>query len=189
MSDYNSFADEQLVELCRKDDNSAWTVLCGRFIIVSRKKSNLFKNSGIDVDDLVQEGLIGLFGAVHSFDKTKNVSFSAFANVCIKNSILNAVASFKHKNNLPLENFEEENENDYVDTAMTPEELAVSKNEVEFIHSVISGTLSKKEKDVFILFLGGDTYSEISKKLGTSEKSVDGALQRARHKLRKVLGE
>lgn len=188
MTDYNSLTDEQLARLCRDDDDCAWSVIVKRYTDVARKKAGLISGCALESDDLVQEGLIGLFSAVHSFDTKKKVSFSTYANVCIRNSILNAVSSSNSRKNLLSSNFEED-ENGFVDTSMTPEELAISKNEIEFMQSLILTILSEKERQVFMLFLSGDSYGSIAKKLGMTTKGVDGALQRARLKLRNKLNQ
>lgn len=188
MTDYNSLTDEQLVELCRNDNDLAWSVILERYTAVARKKAGLIGGCALESDDLVQEGLIGLFSAVHSFDSKKKVSFSTYANVCIRNSILNAVNSSNSRKNLLSSNFEED-ENDFVDTSMTPEELAISKNEIEFMQSLILKILSEKERQVFLLFLSGESYGAIAEKLDMTTKGVDGALQRARLKLRNALSQ
>ncbi len=188
MTDYNSLTDEQLVELCRNDDDYAWSVILARYTAVARIKAGMISGSALESDDLVQEGLIGLFSAVHSFDANKKASFSTYANVCIRNSILNAANSSVSRKNIVTSNFEED-KNGCVDTSMTPEELAISKNEIELVQSLIMKILSEKERQVFMLFLSGDSYSIIAKKLKMTTKGVDGALQRARSKLRNVLGQ
>lgn len=189
MTDYNRLTDEQLVELCRRDDDCAWSVLLSRYTSAAKIKVSIISESKAERDDLLQEGFIGLFSAVNSFDSAKNVSFKTYANVCIRNSIINAVNHDGKKNKISLDLSELENSEDCIDRALTPEELAISKSEVDALQKIISTTLSQKEKEVFRLFLGGFTYSEIAKKLGTSEKSVDGALQRARAKLKLALSE
>lgn len=187
MTDFSTLSDEQLVELCLEENSAAWSVLCARYSDVARKKVSAISVNAVDCDDLVQEGMIGLFSAVHSYDSQKKASFSTYANVCIRNSIYNALNSLRQRSVLSKEQFDFIESNDYVDTSMTPEELAISKSEVDFLHSLIAKNLSAKEREAFMLFLGGYTYSSIAKKLGTTEKAVDGALQRSRSKLRNVL--
>lgn len=184
MTDYSVKTDERLVALCRKDDPEAWKELCLRYSLVSRTVSLKFKSSGVETDDLTQEGLLGFLSAVHSYKEDKGVTFKTYAWTCIRNKIINAVRS---KGNMIDECQSLNFIGDVADVSLTPEERLVSESSAKAIAEVINGKLSSKEKKVLSLYLEGRTYEEIGNFLSMSIKSVDGSLQRARKKLRAEL--
>lgn len=189
MTDYSSKTDELLVLLCRADNKDAWTELYMRYASVSKTLSLKF-GGGInsETDDLIQEGMIAFLSAVHSYREDKKATFKTYAWTCIRNRILNAVKSGEYKMSvLPDGHFYEE-EREVPDYSMTPEEQLISKNEAENVMYAITHKLSEKEQAVFRLYLSGKTYDEIASALSMSNKGVDGALQRARKKLKAELG-
>lgn len=189
MVELSSFSDEALVALCREENNSdAWNVLSKRYIRVAAAVSVSFGSSPIEHDDLIQEGVIGFLAAVYSFNAESGTSFSAYAKACIKNRMLSALGAATAKKKVPpFAVVPIEDGDDLASTALSPEEALISKNEVGRISKLIFSELTEREKDVFSLHLLGNSYREIGKKFGISEKAVDGALQRARKKLRKAL--
>lgn len=185
MVDYSSISDEQLVSLCRKNNAEAWSELYSRYIAVTRSISLKFNKYNIETDDLIQEGLLGFLSAVHSFEANGSAGFRTYAGICIHNRIVNAVKALKTKRQIPYDlQFSLDNDEVITDTAMSPEEFVISQHEANQIMSAIYEKLSDRESDVFRLYLSGNTYEEIAQKLAMSPKAVDGAIQRARKKLR-----
>lgn len=189
--DYSSLTDEKLVELCRADDEKAWSELYSRYTAVSKVISSKINCDSVEKDDLIQEGLIGFLKAVHSFREGEVASFKTYAWTCIKNRILSAVTHSKSKKFIPADDFlflGDETIIDIPSGEKSPEELVIAKNEARMIYEIISESLSPKEQKVLRLYLTGKTYSEIATELQTSVKAVDGALQRAKLKLKNELG-
>lgn len=188
MKDYSGIADETLVYLCREDDKSAWKELYGRYFNVAKAIAAKYSADYGETDDIAQEGLIGFLSAVHSYKDTKNVTFKTYAWTCIKNRIINAVKSKKSGRSVQASDCQPlYMQEDVPDLSMTPEELVISENEAQLIMNIMDEKLSDKEQTVFKMYLAGSTYSEISNALSMSVKGVDGALQRARKKLKAEL--
>lgn len=178
---------------------------------VMDKYKNLVKSKaksmyilGADSDDLIQEGMIGLFKAVRDFDSGRDASFFTFADLCISRQMYTAVQASRRQKHIPLntyislyattqENFERSAE----DTALvnilalkseqSPEEMVIDKENVEQIERTIEKELSLFEKQVLDLYMTGMRYTQIAKVLGRDEKSTDNALQRIKTKLRKAI--
>ncbi len=188
MDDYTSLTDEQLVILCRQNNSSAWSELCSRYIALSRSLCFKFSGQSVEAEDLVQEGLIGFFSAVHTFNPNGAASFKTYACSCMRNKIINAVKAARTKKQIPTElNISLETDMQLADTALSPEELIISKNVSSAIMKAVNELLSEKESEVFKLYLSGVSYEQIAAKLSISKKSVDGALQRARKKLKELI--
>ena len=195
--------DEELVALCKSDD-VAMSFLLNKYkgMVLSCSKT-LFILGG-DNDDLVQEGMIGLFKAIRDFDENKNIKFSTFAQVCIKRNIYTAITRSNNPKNDPLnkgvsishtDSAEEEDE--YAKSLSTeelglseiynPEDNLINKEKYNEITSFMMKDLSKLEYQVMDLYIIGLTTSEIAKVLGKNEKTTDNAFQRAKNKIRKFL--
>ena len=188
MADYLSLTDEQLVEFCRNDDEKAWDELSKRYLAVSKILSSKVRSDSVEADDLVSEGLFGFLSSVYSYSEDSEASFRTYAGVCIRNSMMNALRKIEAKKQIPSSKVVPlEQQPDSPDIALTPEESLFSKVEAQRISDIIDSCLSEKEREVFILYFLGNSYSEICEKTGLTEKSVDGTLQRARKKLRSQL--
>ncbi|MCM1545265.1 MAG: sigma-70 family RNA polymerase sigma factor [Ruminococcus sp.] len=188
MVDYTSYSDEQLVKLCKDNCEEAWGVLSSRYITVARAVSFKFKGYGIEAEDLVQEGLFGFLSAVQSFNSNISTGFKTYANSCIHNRVINAVKAAKAKRQIPADLRQSlDDDCSIADTLMSPEEIVVSKDSAKIISEAVHETLSEKETDVFKMYLSGESYESIAKKLSMTPKAVDGALQRARRKLRSII--
>ena len=195
--------DEELVALCKSDD-VAMSYLLNKYkgMVLSCSKT-LFILGG-DNDDLVQEGMIGLFKAIRDFDENKNIKFSTFAQVCIKRNIYTAITRSNNPKNDPLnkgvsishtDSAEEEDE--YAKSLSTeelglseiynPEDNLINKEKYNEITAFMMKDLSKLEYQVMDLYIIGLTTSEIAKVLGKNEKTTDNAFQRAKNKIRKFL--
>ena len=144
----------------------------------------LAKKYGTEVhEDLVQEGLMGLLGAVRTYREDKNAKFSTYATKCIKNKIISSV----HRNALLSGGEEADLEAILGGGGTVPEEVVVEREELNELYDKITSALSEQEWQVFQSFLRGMSYNQIALGLGTSEKAVDNAMQRVRRKLRSLL--
>ncbi len=183
-----SLDDNLLVSKAKEGDSNSLTTLIKRYSDMVFQKSLSFKQlSGIDYEDLYQEGMIGLLGAVYSFDDSKDVLFSTFASTLVTRKMLSALRNANNKANIPLHSYisidEEINLRSY---SPTPEDLLLFNEEIERINSFVEDNLSKTEKKVFKLNMLGLSYNEIAEILDCNEKSVDNALQRIRKKIRSI---
>lgn len=191
MKNVSSLSDEQLVSLCKsQNDSDAWSELCTRYLAVAKAQASKFSVDRSETEDLSQVGLIGFLSAVHSFDEKRDASFATYASRCIHNRIVNTVKSSKSKRQIPPDLcMSLDDQSELADTALTPEQLLLSRKEAQRISKTIREKLTEKEQRVFFLYLSGLRYGEIAKKLMTSEKSVEGALSRARKKLKSEFGK
>lgn len=183
---YETLSDEQLVKLCNNGVQEAFSALSVRYIFVIRNKSAELYHSGIENDDLFQEGLIGLHNAVRTFDPDNAASFRTYAGVCIRNhliSVVRAANSNKNKINscaVPLSDQTDEP----ASAVSEPENVVVAKENVRELWVQIKKRLSDTEKQVLFGYLDGKSYSVIANELGITTKSCDNAMQRVRHKLK-----
>ncbi len=194
--DYENFEDNTLVDLAKNGNGLAMETILMRYKkMVKRKASRLFIAGG-DYEDVIQEGMIGLFKAVRNYNAAKNVAFSSFAVYCVLAQITDAVrTATRNKHNalnlsISLQGLALQEEDDpynlldvYIDlTKADPEQLVVSKEEAESLNTFIREELTKNEQDALILFIQGYTYAQIATILKRSVKSVDNAIQRSREK-------
>ena len=177
-----------LVSKAKGGDSNALTDLIKRYSGTVLQKSLSFKKiSGIENEDLYQEGMLGLLSAVYSFDESKGVLFSTYATTLITRKMLSALRTANKKSNLPLDSYVSIDEKcDIRSFSPTPEELLMFNEEIDSIISFVNNNLSKTEKKVFRLNLLGLSYNEIAEILDCTEKSVDNALQRIRKKIRSI---
>ena len=183
------FLDENLlVSLAKSGDSNALTELIKSYSEKVLQKSLSFKKiSGIENEDLYQEGMLGLISAVYTFDETKGVLFSTYAMTLITRKMLSALRVANKKNSLPMEAYVSIDEKvDICSDSPTPEDILIYNEEIDSILSFVNNNLSKTEKKVFRLNLLGLSYNEIADILDCSEKSVDNALQRIRKKIRNI---
>lgn len=180
--------DNLLVSKAKSGDSNALTDLIKRYSQTVLQKSLSFNTiSGIENEDLYQEGMLGLLSAVYSFDESKGVLFSTYATTLITRKMLSALRTANKKNNLPLDSYISIDEkSDICSFTPTPEEMLIYNEEIDSILSFVNNNLSKTEKKVFRLNLLGLSYNEIAEILDCSEKSVDNALQRIRKKIRSI---
>lgn len=185
--DYSLIKDEELVRLCKNNDD-AFSALAERYIPVSRLHASRYSGLHTEKEDLAQEGMLGFLAAVYSFDESKGFAFSTFAGSCIKNRIISAVRTISSKKKVPIELIVPlEDKSDFLSSQKTPEESIISREQTERISNLIETELTEKEKSVFLLYLQGLSYCQIAEKTASTEKSVDGTLQRVRKKLRERL--
>lgn len=195
MSISNETSEGFLISLIREGNHDAFLELARRYDTTIRKMSYSPKVADNEKDDLFQEGLIGLYKAAITYDENSNASFSTFAHICIKHSIISALRIYYSNKNypilssLPLDISEKEiSKIQGLGLITEPEKLLIEKESYEALMSKIDSELSSYERKVFKLFLRGMSYVDISARLQTSTKSVDNAIQRIRGKLKLLIG-
>lgn len=195
-SNLNTLKDEELVALANNGNANAEEMIFHRYKNCVRSKARTYYLIGADNDDIVQEGMIGLYKAVRGFDKNKNIAFKTFADVCITRQILTAIRTANRHKHTPLNAYISMNAPVFgddsnatisnlvkEDTVSSPEELYILDETIRELKQLIYKKLSKFEKEVFELYLEGCSYNDISDKMNKSPKSIDNALQRIKKKL------
>ena len=188
MENYFQLNDEQLAFLAVERDDKALSVLTERYMNVAKYIASSFSSDNEDVSDLVQEGMVGFLGAVYSYEKDGEASFNTYASCCIRNRIISVIRATNTKRHIPddmIVSLDSQRNRGARD--LTPEERFLSDEGAEYITAVINSELTDREREIFMLYLAGSSYCDIAKKTGTTVKSVDSALQRARKKLKKRL--
>ena len=198
--DVEALTDEGLVALAKERDSAATDELYHRYKNIVRGIARPYFLVGADRDDLIQEGMIGLFKATRDYNSDRNDSFRPFAEKCIERQILTAIKQATRYKHMPLNKYEslyrsvydEGSEKQLLDvigasSALDPETLYIEQELNRSVEETVSNVLTELERNVLERFLNGRSYSEIASELGHSVKSVDNALQRIRKKLDKVL--
>lgn len=190
---------EQLINKAKNGDVIAMDVLLKKYAFLVRKRANGLFLIGADKDDLIQEGMIGLFKAVISYNEDKDASFDTFASLCINRQMISAIRGanrYKHKllnEYISIYSDENQQETQYAvsipDNKFNPENIITQEETIEHILSKISSRLSKMESDVFDLLIEGQTITFMCKTLEKDAKSIDNAIQRVKHKVRNILKE
>lgn len=199
---YSDMADEAVVELCHAGDAMAEEYLLNKYKNFVRSKARSYFLIGADHEDIVQEGMIGLYKAIRDFRPDKLSSFRAFAELCITRQIITAIKTATRQKHIPLNSYvslnkplyDEESDRTLLDViiegrAANPEELIISQEDLHSINSRINEVLSGLEQEVLQAYLDGKSYQEIADNLGRHVKSIDNALQRVKRKLEKFLTE
>lgn len=201
---YRELTDEALIQRQRDGDVNVTDFLMNKYKNLVRKKAGTMFILGADKEDLIQEGMIGLFKAVREYDSGRDASFYTFADLCISRQMYSAVQASSRKKHIPLNTYvsifartddgEQEGrklEDVFYDAATKsvtdPEALMIDRENVARLEQTIDTELSAFEKEVLSLYLTGMTYTEIAKVLNREEKATDNALQRIKKKLRKAL--
>lgn len=193
---FEEYSDEVLIEFYRAGKQPAIEVIFERYKNLVRKKAKAMYLAGGDNDDLIQEGMIGLYKAVRDFDGRKEASFATFASMCINRQMITAVTASNRKKNTPLNTYvsfdqpassDEDNDMKLVDilqaeTEQDPEKLFIDKEHTAMLEEKLLAVLSGFERQVLDLYIEGKDYQEIAKLLGRPPKSIDNALQRIRAK-------
>ena len=198
--DYQKLDDEQLVALVHQGDGEALDFLIHKYQTFVRAKARSYFLVGADREDIVQEGMIGLYKAVRDFKGDKLSSFKAFAELCITRQMITAIKTATRQKHIPLNSYvsldkpiyDDESDRTLMDVlsgtqATDPEELIVNREEVDDIELKMAELLSDLERKVLALYLDGRSYQEISEELNRHVKSIDNALQRVKRKLEKYL--
>jgi len=203
VEDITSYADlleEDVVALARDGDDKASEYLIKKYKNFVRAKARSYFLIGADREDIIQEGMIGLFKAIRDFRVGRISSFRAFAELCITRQIITAIKTATRQKHIPLNSYvslnkpiyDEESERTLLDVlagkkVLDPEELIISREEVHSIETKIGEVLSDLEQEVLSDYLQGKSYQEIAEHLDRHVKSIDNALQRVKRKLERFL--
>lgn len=204
---YSQLSDEETIQLIQDGDKEAVDYLLEKYKnLVKRKAKTLYLIDG-DKDDLIQEGMIGLYKAIRDFDLDKEAVFYSFAELCITRQIYSAIKFSNRKKNIPLNTYISLNEpanqqfqdnkeecatlEDIVPTTwiQNPEQLVIDKESTNVIEYELGKRLSKFEKEVLYYYLQDKKYNHIAQITGRDAKSIDNAIQRIRSKLNQLLKE
>lgn len=203
-SDYEQYTDDELIDRLRRGEESIMDYICDKYKNLVRSKAKSMFILGADNEDLIQEGMIGLFKAVRDYDMGRDASFYTFAELCISRQMYTAVQASKRQKHLPLNTYvsldsgksaaggdereEVKLKELLADKAeLSPEELFLDKERVAYLERAIEEELSDFERQVLDLYLTGMSYGQVAKVLGRDEKATDNALQRLKAKIRKML--
>lgn len=202
LPDYDEMTDEQIVEIARAGDIDAQEYLINKYRNYVRAKARTYFLLGGDKEDLIQEGMIGMYKAIRDFRSDKLSSFRAFAELCITRQIITAIKTATRQKHIPLNSYislnkpiyDEDSDRTLLDIitgnkVSDPEELIISQEEFSEIEEKMGELLSPLEWQVLMYYLEGKSYQEIAKDLGRHVKSIDNALQRVKRKLEKYLEE
>ncbi len=199
MSSYKHMSDEQLIRKLREGETPVTDYLMEKYKNFVRKEANAFFLLGGETDDLIQEGMIGLFKAIQDYDLEKETSFFSFAGLCVRRQMYSAIEASNRKKHSPLNSYvsiyEEGEEISSVLNAMeaentaNPEEVVLVKEYRDRLESKLEESLSPLEKKVLYLHLLGTNYRKIAELIDKSPKTVDNALQRIKAKTQKILEE
>lgn len=185
-------SDEELIRLLRSGNSEVTDYLMDKYKNLVRSKANALFLMGGEQDDLIQEGMIGLFKAIRDYDESKEASFRHFADLCITRQLYTAIEASNRKKNTPLNTYVSIDVSDGTEPLeeiflslqeMSPEELVIRAEDIEDMRRAAAEKLSDFEKKVLTLYLSGMTYQKIAGYLGKSPKSIDNALHRVRQKL------
>jgi len=199
---YVNIPDEKLIELIRLGEDSALNYLIEKYNNLVNMKANRFFIIGAEHEDMIQEGLIGLYKAVQSFDLEKQNSFKTFANLCIERQLITAIKSSNRQKHIPLNSsfslstatYDENDNTSLIDildskTAEDPLDTITKQEYYKFVESKIDENLSGFEKQVLNRYVQGESYVDIAEKLNSPVKSIDNAIQRIRKKAIKCIEE
>lgn len=200
---FQNLDELQIIQNAQNGDEEAMTYLMEKYKSMVRVLSRpLFLMDG-DKDDLLQEGMIGLFKAVRTYDADRETAFETFANLCISRQLYSAIKLSNRQKNIPLNSYvpidtaEGEDASNNLERTLlldragsawqqNPEEIVIGEESARYTKRMLISRLSKMETQVLDLFLKGLTYQEIAEKLGKTPKAIDNALQRIKAKLKKL---
>ena len=194
MNKYKEYTDEQLLNLTKQGDVLAEEYLLDKYKATVRKKARTMYLVGGETDDLIQEGMLGLFKAVRDYQTDKEASFATFASLCIERQIYNAIQSSNRKKHGPLNSYislsDEEFELELRQVSeQNPETIVIGNEQAKGLRILIQKNLSAFENEVLKSYLAGNDYVQIASLLGKEPKAIDNALQRIRAKVRECLSK
>ncbi|WP_246125667.1 RNA polymerase sporulation sigma factor SigH [Alkalicoccus halolimnae] len=197
---YSGIDDETIVNYVREGDTGALEYLINKYKNFVRAKSRSYFLIGADHEDIVQEGMIGLYKAIRDFQGDKLSSFRAFAELCITRQIITAIKTATRQKHIPLNSYisldkpiyDEESDRTLLDVisghgVTNPEQLLINQEEFDDIEMKMGELLSELEREVLMQYLDGRSYQEMSEDLKRHVKSIDNALQRVKRKLERYV--
>ncbi len=199
-TEFNELEDESIVEQVHEGNSAALEYLINKYKNFVRAKARSYFLIGADREDIIQEGMIGLYKAIRDFKEDKLSSFKAFAELCITRQMITAIKTATRQKHIPLNSYvsldkpiyDEESDRTLLDVicgsrVTNPEELIINQEEFDDIELKMGELLSDLERKVLMLYLDGQSYQEISVDLNRHVKSIDNALQRVKRKLERYL--
>ena len=195
---YNTMTENSILNLAKSGDESALNFIMEKYNNIVNMKASRFFAAGIEKDDIIQEGMIGLYKAIQSFDGDKQNSFKSFANMCIERQLITVVKSANRQKNLPLNSAFSLNSPIYedgdidameildVNLVEDPLDTIANKEYFNQMETKIDESLSDFEKKVLVHYKMGKSYNDIAKEMNTKVKSIDTALQRIQKKATKI---
>ena len=200
-NDYAQSSDEELILRLREGESPVTDFIMDKYKNLVRSKAKSMFILGADNEDLIQEGMIGLFKAIRDYDSGRDASFYTFADLCVSRQMYTAVQAAGRQKHIPLNSYvslyanmsDAEGEGTVLVDALqsvvdkSPEELFFDQENVNVLEEQIDSTLSSFEKQVLDLYITGMSYIQIAKVLGKDEKSTDNALQRIKSKIKKEI--
>ncbi|WP_169716150.1 RNA polymerase sporulation sigma factor SigH [Ureibacillus manganicus] len=197
---FDDMTDEQLIELVHQGSTDALDYLITKYRLFVKAKARSYFLIGADKEDIIQEGMIGLYKSIRDFKGDKLSSFRAFAELCITRQIITAIKTATRQKHIPLNSYvsldkpiyDEESDRTLLDVitgsdSEDPEHLMIHREEYSHLEEKIGEILSELEQQVLALYLDGQSYNEISEELNRHVKSIDNALQRVKRKLERHL--
>lgn len=200
--DYEQYSDEELIMRLRDGEEQITDYIMDKYKNLVRSKAKSMYILGADREDLIQEGMIGLFKAIRDYDIGRDASFFTFADLCVSRQMYTAVQAAGRQKHAPLNTYislyanssekDEGEEWEMINSLISksernPEELLIDRENVELIEKIIEKELSSFEKQVLDLYLTGMKYTQIARVLGKDDKSTDNALQRIKNKLKRLI--
>lgn len=199
-ANYGTMSDEAIAELARDFDGDAMEFLLNKYKNFVRAKARSYFLIGADREDIVQEGMIGLYKAVRDYRPTRMTSFRAFAELCVTRQIITAIKTATRQKHRPLNSYvslskpayDEESDRTMLDVISSakisnPEEIIIGREDFSSIEAKMGRILSPLEMQVLKKYIEGKSYFEVAEELNRSVKSVDNALQRIKNKLEKLV--
>ena len=192
---YEAFSDEELIEKLRQGENDITDYILEKYKPLVRKKTNAMYLIGGETEDLIQEGMIGLFKAIRDYRPDKDASFYHFAELCINRQLYSALEASNRKKHQPLNSYISLSDQDnqgavaaelLVDQERGPEQMVIEQELWEEYKKRLEQNLSKMENKVLQYYLDGNHYIQIAEITGKSPTSIDNALQRIRQKIRQI---
>ena len=190
---YQNYSDEDLIQMLRAGDAEIADYIMEKYKPLVRKKSNAMYLIGGETEDLIQEGMIGLFKAVRDFNLEKEASFFSFAELCVTRQLYSALEASNRKKHIPLNtyiSFSNQEDSDgmnleqmLTDETASPEQMMIENESKEEFFQRLEEKLSPMEKKVLSLYLEGNTYTQIAELMNKAPKSIDNSLQRIRAKI------
>ena len=194
---YNNLTDEEIISQIKQGDESALVYLLEKYKDIVNAKVGKYFIIGAEREDVIQEGMIGLFKAIKDFNPEKQNTFKSFANICVERQLITAIKSSNRQKHMPLNSYlslntaaydnNDENSVELIDTfdsktVEDPLETIMKEEYYNEIQNAVNKSLSKFEKQVLDRFIKGESYVTIAKRLDSPVKSVDNAIQRIRKK-------
>ena len=195
---YEAFSDEELIEKLRQGEDDITDYILEKYKPLVRKKTNAMYLIGGETEDLIQEGMIGLFKAIRDYKPDKDASFYHFAELCINRQLYSALEASNRKKHQPLNSYISLSEQEHpdavaaellVDKESGPEQTVIEQEVWEEYKKRLAQNLSRMENQVLQYYLDGNHYIQIAEMMDKSPKSIDNALQRIRQKIRQMKPE